>query len=209
MRSLALMRCRTISTHVDLVVAQARGMARGMAQGQDAAIDQAVRRYFSDALDWGQEFADIFAPEAEVDVDDCIATLEARLALLRRRLAVKDFPSDVQSEASALVGAISPDTLTSRFQALQRAQTGLLRAKIEADRLLLAKLHGDYAQTQIMVTLAALCSALKLKMDDAGDKELARNWERIEAIRRKQASKPAGSPLPQRVESRLHASVSG
>jgi hypothetical protein len=61
----------------------------------------------------------------------------------------------------------------------------------------------------VMVTLAALCSALKLKMDDAGDKELARNWERIEAIRRKQASKPAGSPLPQRVESHLHASVSG
>lgn len=154
-RSLALMRCRTISTHVDLVVAQARGMARGMAQGQDAAIDQAVRRYFSEALDWGQEFADIFAPEAEVDVDDCIATLETRLALLRRRLAVKDFPSDIQSDATALVGAIPPDTLTSRFQALQRAQTGLLRAKIEADRLLLAKLHGDYAQTQIADPLFA------------------------------------------------------
>lgn len=59
----------------------------------------------------------------------------------------------------------------------------------------------------VLVTLAALCNALKLTMDDAGDKELARNWERIEAIRRKQASKPAGSPLPQRVESRLHASV--
>jgi hypothetical protein len=126
-----------------------------MAQGQDAAIDQAVRRFFSDALDWGQEFTDIFAPEAEVDVDDCIATLETRLALLTRRLAVKDFPSDIQSEASALLGAIPPDTLTSRFQALRRAQTGLLRAKIEADRLLLAKLHGDYAQTQIADPLFA------------------------------------------------------
>ncbi|MBS3979795.1 MAG: hypothetical protein KGZ77_08390 [Rhodobacteraceae bacterium] len=60
----------------------------------------------------------------------------------------------------------------------------------------------------VMVTLAALCNALKLTMDDAGDKELARNWERIDAIRRKQASKPVGSPLPQRVESRIHASVS-
>ncbi|NRP23349.1 hypothetical protein XMM379_000020 [Aliiroseovarius sp. xm-m-379] len=120
-----------------------------MAQGQDTAIDQAIRDYFREALDWGQEFADIFAPEAEVDVEDCIATLETRLALLRRRLAVRDFPSDVQSDATTLVGAIPPDTLTSRFQALQRAQTGLLRAKIEADRLLLAKLHGDYAQTQI------------------------------------------------------------
>lgn len=120
-----------------------------MAQGQDTAIDQAIRDYFREALDWGQEFADIFAPEAEVDVEDCIATLETRLALLRRRLAVRDFPSDVQSDATTLVGAIPPDTLTSRFQALQRAQTGLLRAKIEADRLLLAKLRGDFAQTQI------------------------------------------------------------
>ena len=144
-RSLALMRCRAISNHVDLVVTEARRMA----QGQDIAIDQAIRDYFREALDWGQEFVDIFAPEAEVDVEDCIATLETRLALLRRRLAVRDFPSDVQSDATTLVGAIPPDTLTSRFQALQRAQTGLLRAKIEADRLLLAKLHGDYAQTQI------------------------------------------------------------
>lgn len=144
-RSLALMRCRAISNHVDLVVTEARRMA----QGQDTAIDQAIRDYFREALDWGQEFADIFAPEAEVDVEDCIATLETRLALLRRRLAVRDFPSDVQSDATTLVGAIPPDTLTSRFQALQRAQTGLLRAKIEADRLLLAKLHGDYTQTQI------------------------------------------------------------
>ncbi|MBO9464131.1 site-specific integrase [Tropicibacter sp. R15_0] len=144
-RSLALMRCRAISNHVDLVVTEARRMA----QGQDTAIDQAIRDYFREALDWGQEFADIFAPEAEVDVEDCIATLETRLALLRRRLAVRDFPSDVQSDATTLVGAIPPDTLTSRFQALQRAQTGLLRAKIEADRLLLAKLHGDYAKTQI------------------------------------------------------------
>ncbi len=120
-----------------------------MAQGQDTAIDQAIRDYFREALDWGQEFADIFAPEAEVDVEDCIAALETRLALLRRRLAVRDFPSDVQNDAATLVGAIPPDTLKNRFQALQRAQTGLLRAKIEADRPLLAKLHGDYARTQI------------------------------------------------------------
>jgi hypothetical protein len=59
----------------------------------------------------------------------------------------------------------------------------------------------------VMVTLAALCNALKLSMDNAAEKELARNWERIEAIRHKQASKPAGSPMPQRVENLLHASV--
>ncbi len=61
----------------------------------------------------------------------------------------------------------------------------------------------------VMVTLAALCNALGLSMEDAAEKELARNWERIERIRHKQASKPAGSPLPQRVEGHLYATVVG
>lgn len=118
-----------------------------MVQGQDATIDQAIREYFRDALDWGQEFADIFAPDAEVDVDDCISTLETRLSDHRRRLAARNFPSDVQADAEALVGAIPPEQLTSRYQALQRAHAGLMRAKIEADRLLITKLNGDYSQT--------------------------------------------------------------
>jgi hypothetical protein len=48
-----------------------------------------------------------------------------------------------------------------------------------------------------MVTLAGLCSATSIDMVQAGDRELKRNWERIDAIRQKQASKPHGSPLPQ------------
>ncbi len=59
----------------------------------------------------------------------------------------------------------------------------------------------------VMVTLAALCNALKLSMDDAADAELSRNWERLEEIRHKHATKPVGSPLPQHVESQLHVAV--
>lgn len=50
----------------------------------------------------------------------------------------------------------------------------------------------------VMVTLAGLCSAAGIDMSAAGDRELTRNWSRIEAIRRKQACKPEGSPLPQK-----------
>jgi len=150
-RSLAQLRCRVFSNHVDLVVKEARRMG----QGQDAAIDQAIRDYFRDALDWGQEFADIFAPDAEVDVDDCISTLETRLSDHRRRLVVKSYPSDIQADAEALVGAIPPEQLTSRYQALQRAHAGLMRAKMEADRLLIAKLNGDYSQTAVADPLFA------------------------------------------------------
>ena len=49
----------------------------------------------------------------------------------------------------------------------------------------------------VMVTLAALCSAGMIDMDEAGDRELKRNWERIDTIRAKQAAKPPGSALPQ------------
>jgi len=48
-----------------------------------------------------------------------------------------------------------------------------------------------------MVTLAALCTAAGIDMNNAADRELERNWARIDAIRRKQANKPVGSPLPQ------------
>jgi hypothetical protein len=49
----------------------------------------------------------------------------------------------------------------------------------------------------VMVTLAGLCSAMRIDMRVEGDRELDRNWRRIDTIRRKQASKPQGSPLPQ------------
>jgi len=49
----------------------------------------------------------------------------------------------------------------------------------------------------VMVTLASLCSASGIDMQDAGEAELRRNWDRMDAIRRKQASKPPGSPLPE------------
>ena len=49
----------------------------------------------------------------------------------------------------------------------------------------------------VMVTLASLCSAVRINMAEAGNRELDRNWDRIDAIRAKQQSKPHGSPLPQ------------
>ena len=49
----------------------------------------------------------------------------------------------------------------------------------------------------VMVTLAGLCAAAGIDMNDAANRELERNWLRIDVIRQKQASKPIGSPLPQ------------
>lgn len=48
----------------------------------------------------------------------------------------------------------------------------------------------------VMITLAAYCLAHGIDMHDAGEKELARVWTKIDKIRSKQAAKPTGSALP-------------
>lgn len=48
----------------------------------------------------------------------------------------------------------------------------------------------------VLVCLASLCTARQLDMNECGEKELARVWSKIDAIRAKHASKPIKSPLP-------------
>jgi hypothetical protein len=49
----------------------------------------------------------------------------------------------------------------------------------------------------VMVTLAGLCEASRVDLNEASERELARNWSRTEEIRAKRARKHFGSPLPQ------------
>ena len=49
----------------------------------------------------------------------------------------------------------------------------------------------------VMVTLAGLCAALGIEMDAEAERELARVWTKVEAIRAKQAAKPKFGPLPE------------
>ena len=49
----------------------------------------------------------------------------------------------------------------------------------------------------VLVTLSGLCNSLKIDALECGNAELDRNWQRIDQLRRKQASKPLDSPLPQ------------
>lgn len=72
----------------------------------------------------------------------------------------------------------------------------------EADQLVCyvyGRDQGDINQEVggVMVTLAALCSALDVDMHKAGEIELSRIWQKIDEIRAKQAAKPRNSPLPE------------
>lgn len=48
----------------------------------------------------------------------------------------------------------------------------------------------------VMVTLAALCLANGMDMNEAGEVELVRIWTKVKEIRAKQAAKPKHGPLP-------------
>ena len=48
----------------------------------------------------------------------------------------------------------------------------------------------------VMVTLAALCNTAEIDIVTEAERELARVWTKVEAIRAKQATKPVGSALP-------------
>ena len=61
---------------------------------------------------------------------------------------------------------------------------------------------GDKAQEVggVAVTLAALCNAQGLSVEQCSEDELSRVWANIERIRVKQANKPIRSPLPGSVD---------
>ena len=92
---------------------------------------------------------------------------------------------------------------THRFleEALEMAQaSGCTQA--DAHRLVdyvYGRETGDPAQEAgaVMLTLAALCNAIGLDMEDCAQKELSRVWDKLDAIRAKQAAKPENSPLPE------------
>lgn len=48
----------------------------------------------------------------------------------------------------------------------------------------------------VMVTLAALCAAHSISLDDAAEGEIARVWSKIDVIRAKQAAKTSNDALP-------------
>lgn len=123
---------------------------------------------------------------------------------------ITDQPANYQEQVEAWLKACLPasarqDQLerTFRFleEALELAQANGC-SRDDAQTLVeyvYGRPHGrpDEEVGGVMVTLASLCSAVGIDMNDAGDRELKRNWARIDDIRRKQAAKPHGSPLPQ------------
>ena len=115
------------------------------------------------------------------------------------------FQARVNDWMMACFGAeISADVTERNHRFLEEALE-LVQAcgctKSEADQLVAyvyGREVGDLPQEigGVMVTLAALCTAVCWDMALSGELELAWVWTKVDAIRAKQAAKPKHSPLP-------------
>lgn len=116
------------------------------------------------------------------------------------------FQAGVQQWMLACFGAeITGDLLerADRFteEALELAQTmpgfNAERAHALVDYVFSRPVGDRYQEVGgVMVTLAALCNPVGLDINEEAERELARIWTKVEAIRAKQAAKPTGSALP-------------
>lgn len=119
-------------------------------------------------------------------------------------------PSGFQSEvADWMLACFGPEIAADRLEradrfteeALELAQTmpgfNAERAHALVDYVF-GRDIGERGQEVggVMVTLAALCNTFDISISAEAERELARVWTKVEAIRAKQASKPVGSALP-------------
>lgn len=137
------------------------------------------------------------------------SVLERRRAALQAAIAnggeATSFQQRVQPWMMACFGAeISADRGERNHRFLEEALE-LVQAsgctQDEAHQLVdyvYGRPQGDINQEVggVMVTLAAHCLAHGVDLHEAGEKELARIWTKVEQIRAKQAAKPKHSPLP-------------
>lgn len=111
-----------------------------------------------------------------------------------------DFQSRVAVWMVACFGTEAPkDRVERRFRFLEealelfQATGGTEEQAQELLRYIYNRPPGAMAQEMggVLLTLASLCSAYHIDMDNMGELELARVWDNIDKIRRKQAEKPA------------------
>lgn len=146
--------------------------------------------------------------------DEARAFIAQAAALWRARLdpmtgtdrpTVRPFQNRVDSWVIACFGLEIRDDKRERQHRFFEEAAELIQAfgttRDEAHQLVdyvYGRPAGEWSQEVggVLLTLAALCNASRVSMQQAGETELARVWTKIDQIRAKQAAKPAHGPLP-------------
>ena len=140
-RAKATLLCRKISNDMDVLFFNKLHMANALL----AQIDERIRDIFQDALNEGHSFRQVFGPE--IDKDDEAVSAEARQKSWTAVLQSQHYDTSLLNEAKAVVGQLPENPTISYLDAVYHACEGILRGRVEADRILAARLRGQFHLT--------------------------------------------------------------
>jgi integrase len=143
-RAKATLLCRKISNDIDLLFANKLSMTNALLH----QIYQRIRDIFQDALNEGHSFRQVYGPD--IDKLDAAQTIEARQKSQAAVLQSQHYDKGLLSDAKALVGTLPQNPTISALDAIHHACEGILRARVEADRILAARLRGEFHLTAPM-----------------------------------------------------------
>ncbi|MGR3481948.1 tyrosine-type recombinase/integrase [Salipiger marinus] len=108
-------------------------------------IDQRIRDLFQKALNEGHAFRQVYGPD--IDKADAAESVQNRQKFLTASLQSQQYDTALYGEAKTLVGQLPHNPTISQLDAIHHACEGILRARIEADRILAARLRGEFHLT--------------------------------------------------------------
>ncbi|WP_299144171.1 site-specific integrase [uncultured Tateyamaria sp.] len=107
-------------------------------------IDAAIKAYFQRALNWSLEFTDVLMDDPILDREHEAADMPEKIKAYKRQIASGQFSQDVLSDAQELLAPLLPAGDKADVGALRHASRGVLRARMEQKRRLIADLTGEY-----------------------------------------------------------------
>lgn len=122
-------------------------------------IDAAIKAYFQRALNWSLEFTDVLMDDPIIDREYEAGDMPEKIKAYKRQIASGQFSQDVVSDAQELLAPLLPAGDKADLGALRHASRGVLRARMEQTRRLIADLTGDYAANENSDPLFAGMSA--------------------------------------------------
>lgn len=120
---------------------------RLMSVEPEANLRDRARSYLQAELNRSLEIAFMYPGDPAFHRDDEVAWLTSRTAGLRASLAAQNFSASVKAEAMELLDPADPGGVALVGDQFRYACNLILRAKIEASRILKAQLEGDYQST--------------------------------------------------------------
>ncbi|MEI2685682.1 MAG: hypothetical protein V9G14_04935 [Cypionkella sp.] len=108
-------------------------------------IDQRIRDIFQDALNERHSFRQTYG--SDIDKIGATETIEPRQISLAAALQSHHHVKGLLSKAKALMGTLREKSIISLSDSIRHAREGILRARVEADRILAARLRGKFHLT--------------------------------------------------------------